>query len=82
MLHPYEVNDLVFGFADKWRYLVKLNSRKDSTRYFLEYDSAGNARYYTEIKLTFEVQGDSCAQARTSYGFKLNQTPSSDEANT
>lgn len=82
ILHPYEVNDLVFGFADKWRYLVKLNSCKDSTRYFLEYDNEGNARYYTEIKLTFEVQGDSCAQARTSYGFKLNQTPSSDEANT
>lgn len=73
LLHPYEVNDLVFGFADKWRYLVKLNSRKDSTRYFLEYDKDGNARYYTEIKLTFEVQGDSCAQARTEYGFKLTE---------
>ena len=82
LLHPYEVNDLVFGFADKWRYLAKLNSRKDSPRHFLEYDSSGNARYYTEMKLTFEVQGDSCAQARTSYGFKLNHTPNSDATNT
>lgn len=71
LLHPYEVNDLVFGFADQWRYYVKLNSRKDSTRYFLEYDNDGNARYYTEIKLTFEVQGDSCAQSRTSYQLSL-----------
>ena len=68
----------MFGFADKWRYLVKLNSRKDSTRHFLEYDSAGNARYYTELKLTFEVQGDSCAQSRTSYQLSL---PQADTAN-
>ena len=71
VLHPYEVNDLKFGFSPHWRYYVKLNSYKDSTRNFLGYDSNGQARYYTEIKLTFEVQGDSCAKACSQYDLKL-----------
>ena len=59
-LHPYEVSQLSFSFAPKWYYLAKLSNISDSTRYILGKDSNGEYRYYTEIKLTFEVQGEPC----------------------
>lgn len=59
-LHPYEVSQLSFSFAPKWYYLAKLSNISDSTRHILGRDSNGEYRYYTEIKLTFEVQGEPC----------------------
>lgn len=59
-LHPYEINTLSFSFAPEWYYLAKLSGISDSTRYFLGRDENGESRYYTEIKLTFEVQGEAC----------------------
>lgn len=66
-LHPYEVNELVFHHAPKWRYMVKLAKIGDSTRYVLGKDSDGEYRYYTEIKISFEIQGASCLYATTPY---------------
>lgn len=59
-LHPYEISQLSFSFAPEWYYLAKLSNISDSTRHILGKDSSGNYRYYTEIKLTFEIQGEPC----------------------
>lgn len=67
LFHPYEINTLSFSFAPEWYYLVKLSSISDSTRYVLGKDEDGNYRYYTEIKLTFDVQGEPVAQRFDEY---------------
>lgn len=59
-LHPYEINTLSFSFAPEWFYTAKLAGISDSTRNILGRDTDGNLRYYTEIKLTFEIQGEGC----------------------
>ena len=59
-LHPYEINTLSFDFASEWFYTAKLAGISDSTRNILGRDLDGNLRYYTEIKLTFEIQGEGC----------------------
>lgn len=66
-LHPYEVNELVFHHAPTWRYMVKVAKLGDSTRHILGRDSKGEYRYYTEIKLSFEVQGASCLYSTAPY---------------
>lgn len=68
-LNPYEINELSFGFAPDYHYQVKLASISQGTRYVLgkEPTSTNNSititseRYYTEIKLTFDLQGPACA---------------------
>lgn len=74
LLHPYEINTLSFSFAPKWYYLAKLAGISDSTRYVLGKDSNGEYRYYTEIKLTFEVQGEPVAQCFDEYNIELKET--------
>lgn len=64
-LHPYTIANLIFGFDDKWRYIVKLAKREDSTRYIIGKNSNNKDLYYTELKLTFEVQGDAVAHSVT-----------------
>lgn len=59
-LHPYEIKDLSFSFAPKWFYTAKLSTISDSPRYVLGKDEYGQERYYTEIKLTFDIQGEPC----------------------
>lgn len=80
LLHPYEVNALSFSFAPKWYYLAKLAGISDSTRYVLGKDSNGEYRYYTEIKLTFEVQGEPVAQCFDEYNIVELETDSLDES--
>lgn len=83
-LNPYEINELSFGFEDRYFYQVKLSAISEGTRYILGRepvqwtnlpdltnlsnninlvggDSISQYRYYTEIKLTFELQGPQCA---------------------
>lgn len=74
-LHPYTIANLMFGFDEKWRYIVKLAKREDSTRYIIGKNSNNKDLYYTELKLTFEVQGDAVAHSVT----ELDYTPSEEK---
>lgn len=72
-LHPYTIANLMFGFDDKWRYIVKLAKREDSTRYIVGKNSNGQTLYYTELKLTFEVQGDAVAHSVTELDYTVSE---------
>lgn len=70
-LNPYEISYLGFDYEDKYDYLVKLSKVDEiSTRYIVGYNENGEPCYYTELNLTFEVQGEACARARHAYEFK------------
>lgn len=71
-LHPYTIANLIFGFDDKWRYIVKLAKREDSTRYIIGKNSNNKDLYYTELKLTFEVQGDAVAHSVTELDYTVS----------
>lgn len=65
-LHPYEISNLAFDYDPLHIYLVKLASIGDSnTRSIVGYETTKDGktepRYYTELKLTFDIQGESCA---------------------
>lgn len=65
-LHPYEISNLAFDYDPLHVYLVKLASIGDSNiRTIVGYettkDGKSEPRYYTELKLTFDIQGESCA---------------------
>ena len=72
-LHPYTIANLMFGFDEEWRYIVKLAKREDSTRYIVGKNSNGQALYYTELKLTFEVQGDAVAHSVTELDYNVSE---------
>ena len=67
-LNPLEVNYLIFGFNPDYRYNVKLSKLGDSTKWIVGKED-GEPMYYTEIPLTFEVQGTPCAKGVNSYEF-------------
>lgn len=71
-LHPYTIANLIFGFDDQWRYIVKLAKREDSTRYIIGKNSNNKDLYYTELKLTFEVQGDAVAHSVTELDYDVS----------
>lgn len=71
-LHPYTIANLIFGFDDKWRYIVKLAKREDSTRYIIGKNSNNKDLYYTELKLTFEIQGDAVAHSVTELDYTVS----------
>lgn len=71
-LHPYTIANLIFGFDEKWRYIVKLAKREDSTRYIIGKNSNNKDLYYTELKLTFEVQGDAVAHSVTELDYNIS----------
>ena len=56
------------------RYIAKLSKIDDSTRYILGKDSDGEYRYYTEIKLSFEIQGDACLNYINNYNFAYDSS--------
>ena len=72
-LHPYTIANLMFCFDDKWRYIVKLAKREDSTRYIIGKNSNGKDLYYTELKLTFEIQGDAVAHSVTELDYTVSK---------
>ena len=72
-LHPYTIANLMFCFDEKWRYIVKLAKREDSTRYIIGKNSNGKDLYYTELKLTFEVQGDAVAHSVTELDYNVSK---------
>ena len=67
-LNPLEVDYLIFGFNPDYRYNVKLSKLGDSTKWIVGKED-GEPMYYTEIPLTFEVQGTPCAKGVNSYEF-------------
>lgn len=67
-LSPLKISYLQFGFAPKYRYDVKLSKLADSTRWVVGKEN-GEPRYYTELQLTFDVQGTPCAKGINSYEF-------------
>ena len=72
-LDPLVTNYIIFGFDDKYRYNVKLSKRADSTRWVVGHemiDGVKTPMYYTELALTFELQGAQCARGINSYEFK------------
>lgn len=73
-LNPYEISYLGFDFEDKYDYLVKLSKIGDSTRYVVGRNENNEPCYYTELNLTFEVQGEACARARYGYEFKTSSS--------
>ena len=72
-LHPYTIANLMFCFDEKWRYIVKLAKREDSTRYIIGKNSNNKDLYYTELKLTFEVQGDAVAHSVTELDYTVSE---------
>lgn len=73
-LNPYAIGTLVFDFNPDWGYRVKLANREDSTRYVVGYEleeGQSKRRYYTEMSLTFEVQGEPCVISTKFYEFSL-----------
>lgn len=73
-LNPYEISYLGFDFEDKYDYLVKLSKIGDSTRYVVGRNENNEPCYYTELNLTFEVQGEAYARARYGYEFKISSS--------
>ena len=63
------VSFLTFGYEPKYRYNVKLASIGDSTKYIIGKEDDKDF-YYTELKLTFDVQGKPCAIAMKPYEFQ------------
>ena len=68
-LNPYIISKLSFTFAEKWTYQVKLAGREESVRYVVGYENS-EPRYYSEMNLNFEVQGEPCLSSL--YEFKWN----------
>lgn len=65
-LHPMKVDFLTFGFEPNYGYTAKLSKIADSTRHVIGRDG-DELVYYTEIPLTFEVQGEQCARGVRPY---------------
>ena len=73
-LNPYAVGALAFSFEPYWTYNVKLAGMKDSTRYPIGKDENGKDTYYTEMSLTFEIQGQPCATRSTPYVWQVTSS--------
>ena len=72
ILHPYEINMLGFGFEPDYGYMVKLSKIQDSTRWVIGKDENNQDLYYTELQLSFDVQGDAVARSFNQVSFTYN----------
>ena len=79
-LDPLKVDYLQFGFSPNYRYDVKLAKRADTTRWIVGKED-GEPRYYTEMQLSFEIQGAPCAKGMNSYEFTGNKNSAQKELN-
>ena len=68
-LHPYEINTLTFGFEPNYYYQVKLASVENGTRYIVGTED-NKPMYYTEMKISFELQGPPVAYGNTYFAFE------------
>lgn len=74
-LSPLKTDYLQFGFDKNYRYDAKLAKIADSTRWVIGRED-GSPRYYTELQLTFDVQGTPCAKGIHPYEFRGSLTGS------
>lgn len=79
-LNPLKTTYLVFDFNKDYRYNVKLSKCDNSTRYIIGYEknlesNKEEPRYYTELSLSFDIQGDACAIGTHLYEFGYNNIP-------
>lgn len=72
-LNPLKTTYLVFDFNKDYRYNVKLSKCDNSTRYIIGYEN-NEPRYYTELSLSFDIQGDACAIGTHPYEFGYDDT--------
>ena len=79
LFNPYTIGNLSFDFQPDWRYVVKLAKVGDSTRYIVGYDNEGNDLYYTELSLTFELQGDPVAIKYSECDYIVDATLSTEQ---
>lgn len=75
-LHPYEVADLQFGYDKDYAYFCKLAKIDDASKYVVGHQG-GEAMYYFETNLTFELQGEACAHSKESYNWDFQLSDSS-----
>lgn len=68
--NPYRIDNLSFSFNSNWRYLVKPTQIPSSTRYIVGNED-GEPCYYTEVKMTFEIQGIACARHTQGYEYDV-----------
>lgn len=78
LLHPLRVSFLAFGFETKYGYQAKLSKLGDSTRNPIGRNEDGKIVYYTEIPLTFEVQGAQCAIAQNPFEWSTSKSQDED----
>ena len=72
--NPYRIDNLSFSFNPNWRYLVKPTQIPNSTRYIVGNERVGDKDepcYYTEVKMTFEIQGITCARHVQGYEYNV-----------
>ena len=69
-LDPLVTDTLIFGHSNKYRYNVKLANISDSTKWVIGNENS-LPRYYTELNLSFEVQG--APVAISTFGYVFNQ---------
>lgn len=72
-LDPYEIDYLSFGYNQDYSYLVKLAEIKDSPRMVVGREGS-DFMYYTELTLTFEIQGEPCVRANVPYEPRVTYT--------
>lgn len=75
-LDPLVTDTLIFAHSKKYRYNVKLSNISDSTKWVVGSEN-GSPRYYTEINLSFEVQGAPVAISTFGYAFNKWEVDSS-----
>ena len=78
LLNPLRVDFLAFGFETKYGYQAKLSKLGDSTRHIVGRSEQGEPVYYTEIPLTFEVQGAQCAIAQNPFEWSTSKSQDED----
>lgn len=67
-INPHEVEYLTFSFAPKYCYLVKLSKMEDTPRYIIRTEN-GVPYYYTEMTLSWELQGEACVRSNSTYSW-------------
>lgn len=77
-LDPLTTSYILFDFEPNYRYNVKLSKIGDSTRWIVGREN-GKPMYYTELQLTFELQGAQCAKGMYSYEWYNGRTENAEK---
>ena len=74
LFDAYSIGNLSFSFDKEHFYIVKVSNLKDSTRYVLPTQLNGQYTYYTELSITFEIQGEACAWNVNPFKYSIKDT--------